>query len=185
MSGELVGKQLGILHELLPQADHFGMLSNPTSASHESILKDAQAAVAVMGRKIETLTATSGGEIDAAFARLADGRHVQGLLVSNDPLFLARRVQLTILAARCAVPAIYPFHEQASAGGLLSYGPNLADRDRRVGHYVGRILKGDRPGDLPVQQTSKFELVVNLNTAKALGLTVPPMLLARADEVIE
>jgi putative ABC transport system substrate-binding protein len=110
---------------------------------------------------------------------------VQGLLVSNDVLFLAGRVQVAILAARSAIPAVYPFRGQAEAGGLLSYGPDLSDRDREVGHYVGRILKGERPAVLPVQQESKFETVINMKTAKALGLTVPPSLLARADEVIE
>jgi putative tryptophan/tyrosine transport system substrate-binding protein len=110
---------------------------------------------------------------------------VAGLLVSNDPLFLARRVQLATLAARYAVPAIYPFSEQGEAGGLMSYGPNLADRDREVGHYVARILKGEKPGDLPVLQPTKFKLVINLTTAKALGLTIPETLLATADEVIQ
>jgi putative ABC transport system substrate-binding protein len=110
---------------------------------------------------------------------------VQGILVSNDPFFLARRIQLAVLAAHYSVPAIYPFREQAEAGGLMSYGPNLADRDRQVGHYVGRILNGEKPGDLPVMQPTKFELVINLRTAKALGLTIPETMLATADEVIQ
>ena len=119
------------------------------------------------------------------FARIGNEKRVQGLLVTNDPLFVGQRVQLAILAARYAVPAIYPFREQTEAGGLLSYGPNLADRDRQVGVYVGRILHGEDPGDLPVQQMSKFELIINLKTAMALGLIIPNSLQLLADEVIE
>jgi putative ABC transport system substrate-binding protein len=110
---------------------------------------------------------------------------VQGLLVSNDPGFFARRVQIAILAARHQVPAIYPFREHAEAGGLMSYGPNLSDRDREVGHYVGRILKGEKPADLPVQRQSKFEFIINLKTARALGLTISNTMQLLADEVIE
>src|SRR6516164_9645706 len=112
-------------------------------------------------------------------------KRVQGLVVSPVPFFIFARVQLAILAARFAVPTIYSFHEQAAAGGLLSYGPDLADRDRQVGRYVGRILKGEKPADLPVQQSTKFELIINLKTAKALGLAIPETLLATADEVIQ
>jgi putative ABC transport system substrate-binding protein len=185
LSTALVGKQLGMLHELLPQASHFGFLSNPNNAVYELVVKDAQAAASAIGGAIDILTASTRGEIDAVFARIANERCVQGLLVVNDPFFLAARVQLAILAARFAVPAIYGFREHAEAGGLLSYGPDLADRDREVGHYVGRILKGEKPADLPVQQQSKFELVLNLLTAKALGLDIPATIYARADEVIE
>ncbi len=184
-SGVLFGKQLGILHELLPQAIHFGVLSNPQNALHELVVKEAQAAASVIGGTIEVLTASTGGEIDTAFARLAQEKRVQGLLVSNDAFFLGGRVQLAILAARFAVPAIYPFREQAEAGGLVSYGPDLADRDREVGRYVGRILKGERPADLPVQQQSKFEFVINLKTAKALGLIISNSMQLLADKVIE
>ena len=185
LSDELLGKQLGILHELLPQAWHFGVLSDPKSPVHELIVKDAQAAASSIGVTIEVLTASTGGQIDTVFARLANERRVQGLLVPPYPLFISARVQLAILAARIAVPAIYPFREQAEAGGLLNYGPDLADRDRQVGRYVGRILKGEKPANLPVLQPTKFELVINLKTAKALGITIPETLLATADEVIQ
>jgi putative tryptophan/tyrosine transport system substrate-binding protein len=184
-SQELVGKQLGILHELLPQVSHFGALENPNNGNPESFVKDTQAAASAIGRTFEVLTAGTGRELDAVFERLPNEKRVQALLVSNDPLFLARRVQLAILAARFVIPTIYPFREQAEAGGLLSYGPNLIDRDRQVGRYVGRILKGEKPADLPVMQPTKFELLINLETARALDLTVPPSLLAIADEVIE
>jgi putative ABC transport system substrate-binding protein len=185
LSTALLGKQLGMLHELLPQASRFGLLSVPNTPTHELMVKDAQAAASAVGGTIEVLTASTSDEINTVFARLANEKRVHGLLVSNDPLFLFVRVQLAILAARFAVPAIYPFREQAEAGGLLNYGPDLADRDRQVGRYVGRILKGDKPSDLPVLQQTKFELVINLKTAKALGLTIPETLLATADEVIQ
>ena len=184
-SGAIFGKQLGILHELLPQVVDFGVLSNPRNPLHDSVVKETQAAASIIGVTVEVLTASTSDEIDAVFARTSNEGRVQGLLVSNDALFMAGRVQVAILAARSAIPAIYPFREQAEAGGLLSYGPDLSDRDREVGHYVGRILKGERPAVLPVQQESKFETVVNMKTAKALGLSVPQSLLARADEVIE
>ena len=174
-----------MLHELLSQASHFGVLSDPRMPVHEEVVKGAQAAASAIGGTIEVLTASTSGEIDAGFARIANEKRVQGLLVANSPFFIAARVQLAILAARFAVPAIYPFREQAEAGGLLSYGPDLADRDRQVGRYVGRILKGEKPADLPVMQASRFELAINLNTARALGLTMPPTLLALADRVIE
>jgi len=185
LSTRLLSKQLGILHELLPQASHFGFLTDQTAAVHELMVKDAQTAASAIGGTIEVLTSSTSGEIDTAFARLANEKRVHGLLVSNDPLFLFARVQLAILAARFSVPAVYPFREQAEAGGLLNYGPDLADRDRQVGRYVGRILRGDKPSDLPVLQQTKFEFVINLKTAKALGLTIPETLLATADEVIQ
>jgi len=185
MSAELVGKQLGILHELLPQAARFGVLSNPNSPLHEFIVRDVQTAATAIGATIEILATSTAAEIDAGLTSLVDERHIEGLLVSNDPLFIAQRVQLVGAAARYRLPAIYPFREQAKAGGLMSYGPDLANRDREVGHYVGRILNGESPAELPVLQSTKFEFVVNLNTAKALGLTFPPGRLAIADEVIE
>ena len=185
LANVLYGKQLGILHELLPQAIHIGVLAYRQSAVHESIVKDTQAAASVIGQTIEILDTGTSDEIDAVFVRLRDEKRVQALLVTNDPFFIARRIQLAILAARYAVPAIYPFREMAEGGGLMSYGPNLADRDRQAALYVGRILKGENPADLPVLQMSKFELVINLKTAKALGLSVPNSMQLLADEVIE
>jgi putative ABC transport system substrate-binding protein len=185
LTSELVGKQLGILHELLPQASRFGVLSDPRNPVHELTVKDAQGAASAIGGTIEVLTASTSGEIDAVFARIANEKRVQGLLVTSRSFLLAARVQLAILAARFAVPAIYPLREHVEAGGLLSYGPDLADRDRQIGRYVGRILKGEKPADLPVQQESKFELVINLQTAKAIGLTIPTSMQSLADKVIE
>jgi putative tryptophan/tyrosine transport system substrate-binding protein len=185
LSGELTGKQFGMLHELLPQASHFGFLSDPKAPIHESAVKDAQAAASAIGGTIDILTASTSGEIDGVFVRIANEKRVQGLLVASEALTVAARVQLAILAARFAIPAIYPSRDFVNAGGLLSYGPDMADRDRQVGRYVGRILKGEKPGDLPVMQSGKFDLVVNLKTAKALGLTIPETLLATADEVIQ
>jgi putative ABC transport system substrate-binding protein len=185
LSNELVGKRLGILHELLPQADRFGLLSNSANPLHDLVVKEMQAAASAIGGTVDVLTAGTVGEVDAAFARLHDEKRVQGLVISADPFFFARRVQIAILAARYGMPVNYPFREQAEAGGLLSYGPDLAERDRQVGHYVGRVLKGEKPADLPVQQQSKFDFVINLSTAKALGLSVSNAMQLRADEVIE
>jgi putative ABC transport system substrate-binding protein len=185
LGNELYSKQLGILHELLPQATHIAILANPQGLIYESIVNDTRAATSAIGQTIEILNASTDTEIDAVFMRLRDEKSAQGLLVTNDPFYIARRVQLAILAARYAVPTIYPYREMAEAGGLLSYGSNLAERDRQAGIYVGRILKGEKPADLPVQQMSKFELVINSKTAKALGLAIPPGVLAIADEVIE
>jgi putative ABC transport system substrate-binding protein len=144
-----------------------------------------QTAAGALGLTVEFLNANTNRELDAAFARLGDEKRVQGLLVSNDPIFLAQRVQLTGLAASHAVPAIYSFREQVAAGGLMSYSPNLSVRDREVGHYVGRILKGEKPADLPVQQQSKFQFVINLKAAGAIGLTISSAMQFLADEVIE
>jgi putative ABC transport system substrate-binding protein len=185
LASELYGKQIGLLHELMPQAVHLGVLASPKNAIYESIVKDTQSAALAKGQTAEILDANTSADIDAVFARIGNEKRVQGLLVTNEPLFVGQRVQLAILAARYAVPAIYPFREQTEAGGLLSYGPNLADRDRQLGLYVGRILHGENPGDLPVQQMSKFELIINLKTAKALGLIIPDSLQLLADEVIE
>jgi putative ABC transport system substrate-binding protein len=186
LSNELVGKQLGLLHELLPQASHFGVLSDPKAGpAHELTIKSARDAASKIGSSIDVLTASTTREIDAAFARIANEKRVQGLLVGSRSFLIAARVQLAILAARYVVPAIYPFREHADAGGLMSYGTSLIDSYRQVGVYTGRILKGEKPADLPVMQPTQFELVVNLNTARALGITVPPTLLAQVTEVIE
>ena len=185
MSTELVGKQLGILHDLLPQVTHFGVLINPKHLTQNDIVKNAQAAASAIGCTIDVLTASTGAEIDDMAARLADNKDANGLVVSNDPLFIAERVRLFEAAARDRLPVIYPFREQAQGGGLMSYGPDLDARDREVAHYVGRILNGERPADLPVMRSSKFDFVLNLRTAKALGVTFPPTLVALADELIE
>jgi putative ABC transport system substrate-binding protein len=185
LSSELVGKQLGILHELLPQAAHFGFLSKMQNSNYESVVKEAQAAASVIGGTIDILSAGTSREIDAVFAQIANEKRVQALLISNDPLFLAERVQLAILAAHYNVPAIYPFPQQAEAGGLMSYGPNLADRDREVGRYVGRILKGEKPADLPVLQENKFQFIINLKSARVIGVKVSNAMQLLADEVID
>jgi ABC-type uncharacterized transport system substrate-binding protein len=182
MSNELAAKRLGLLHELLPAATRFAVLVNPKNPTHESLKQDVEAAA--IGPQIEFFTASTGVDIDTAFASLVQKR-ADALLVHPDNLFINRRVQLTTLAARHAVPAIYPLRPDAEAGGLMSYGTKLADAHRQAGVYTGRILKGAKPADLPVVQPTKFEFVINLQTAKTIGLTVPATLLARADEVIE
>jgi putative tryptophan/tyrosine transport system substrate-binding protein len=185
LAGELFGKQIGILHELLPQASHIGVLANPTSPLREFIAKDTQAAAAALGLTVEALNAATSGEIEALFANIGADKRVQVLLVTNDPLFVAQRAQFATLAARYRLPAIYPFREMAEAGGLLSYGPNIMERDRQTALYVGRILKGENPAELPVVQMNKFELVINLKAAKALGISFPNSMQLLADDVIE
>jgi putative tryptophan/tyrosine transport system substrate-binding protein len=184
MSGELGGKQLGLLHELLPGATRFAILLNPKNPFTESLRTEAQAGASANAEQLEVLYAATSGEIDLAFAQLVE-RKVQGLLITTDTLFNDRRIQLITLTARYAVPAIFPFRENVEAGGLMSYGPNLPDRDRQVGIYVGRILKGEKPSDLPIVRATKFEFVINKQTAKTMGLTIPNNLLALADDVIE
>jgi putative tryptophan/tyrosine transport system substrate-binding protein len=182
---ELGGKRFGLLHELVPGAARFALLVNPHNpVPAENSIKDAQSAASVLGRTIEVITASTSRDIDTVFAGLGPKR-IDALVVNPDPLFLTRRVQLATLAARHMVPAIYSNREYTEVGGLMSYGPSDVDRHRQVGIYVGRILNGEKPSDLPVQQLTKFELVINLQTARAVGLEVPPTLLARADEVIE
>ena len=181
----LYGKQLGIMHELLPHAIHFGVLANPNSTLRELIVKDTQTAASALGLTVEILDAGSDDDIDALFKRLGEEKQVQAMLITNDPFFIGRRERLAALAARYALPSIYPFREMAEAGGLLSYGPSLASRDRQAALYVARILKGESPADLPVVQVNKFELVINQKVAKALGLSFPNSMQLLADEVIE
>jgi putative tryptophan/tyrosine transport system substrate-binding protein len=182
---ELVAKRLGLLRELVPGATRIAVLVNPTNATNaETTVREVEAAARDFGLDSQVLNASSSDEIGAAFAALVRAR-CDALFVGPDAFFGSRRVQLTTLAARHAIPATYALRDYAEAGGLMSYGTSLADMFREVGVYVGRILKGAKPADLPVMQPTKFELVINLATAKALGLDVPASLLARADEVIE
>jgi putative tryptophan/tyrosine transport system substrate-binding protein len=183
---DLGPKRLGLLHELLPRATRFAVMINPSNAPAvwASRVSALQAAGAMIGADIDVLYAANSAEIDVAFKRLAQNR-AEALLVATSPLFSDRSVQIATLAARHAVPAMYSGREQAAVGGLIGYGVSYADQARQVGIYVGRILKGEKAADLPVMQPTKFSLVINLQTAKVLGLEIPPQLLARADEVIE
>ena len=169
---------------MFPAAGVIAFLVNPRSAAREAETEELNEAARVLGVEIRILSAASESEIDAAFATLEKERSVP-LVVSSDNLFTDRPVRLVAIAARHAIPTIYPYRWFAVAGGLMSYGPDLAEAYRLVGTYAGRILKDTKPADLPVQQVVKVELVINLNTAKALGITLPLPLLARADEVIE
>jgi putative tryptophan/tyrosine transport system substrate-binding protein len=184
MTNSLEAKRLGLLHELLPNAATISVLVNPGTPGADSQLTEAETAAQALARKIHVLRAHNEPELDSAFATLAEV-HADALLVAADPFFNAHRQQIVTLAARYAIPAIYEFREFAAAGGLMSYGISLADAYRQVGLYTGKILQGAKVADLPIMQPTKFELVINLNTAKALGLQVPPTLLAHADEVIE
>jgi putative tryptophan/tyrosine transport system substrate-binding protein len=178
----LTPKRLELLSELVPQAKLFGLLVNPDEANPGT--RELEEAARAKGLQLAIVKASSEGEIDAAFATLAD-LHADGLVIGDAVFFTFRREQLLALASRYRLPTIERWHEFAAAGGLISYGPSLVDVARQVGIYVGRILKGEKPADLPVQQPTVFELVINLKTAEALGLTVPPLLLATADELIE
>jgi putative ABC transport system substrate-binding protein len=184
MNAEAGTKRLGLLHELLPQAVRFAVLVNPINSLTEPFVTDLRAAATVFGTQIDVFNCSTIGEINTAFVSLAQ-RQTDALVVGVDTLFLNRRVQVATLAAHHRLPAIYTLREQAEVGGLMSYGSSFSDLFRQTGIYVGRILKGERPADLPVLRASKFEFVINLQTAKTLGLDVPPTLLARADEVIE
>jgi putative tryptophan/tyrosine transport system substrate-binding protein len=181
LANELEAKQLELLRELVPGADAIGYLVNPSNPNTATAV---QAAGQVLGRRIHVFNASNEGDLDLAFAGLGQQR-AGALLVSPDPLFTSRREQIVTLALRHAMPTMYQFREFVAAGGLISYGVDLKDTYRQHGIYVGRVLKGASPADLPVMQPTKFELVINLKTAKALGLSVPPTLLGRADEVIE
>jgi putative tryptophan/tyrosine transport system substrate-binding protein len=181
---ELGAKQLGLLRELVPAAKRIGLLVNPNNTTSKAQTSDAVAAASSVGATIDVVRASDSREIEAAFAALVRDR-AEALLVGTDPFLYSRRVQLATLAARHAIPAIYPVRENVEVGGLMSYGTNLTEVYRQVGAYTVRILKGAKPADLPVVRSTKFELVINLPTARALGLDVPDSLLARADEVIE
>jgi putative ABC transport system substrate-binding protein len=183
-SASLTAKRLGIFRELVPKAKVFGVLVNPTAAQAPEQIQDAQESARSLGLEIRVLNARSDAEFEPALTALAGVRDA-ALLISADPLFFSRREILVAAANRHAIPAVYGRRDFAVAGGLASYGANLAEPYRLMGTYVGRILKGEKPADLPVQQPTKFEFVINLKTAKALGLTVPPTLLALADEAIE
>jgi putative tryptophan/tyrosine transport system substrate-binding protein len=183
--GELAAKRLEVLRELVPGATRVALLLDPSAGQiTETTLRDVEAAARPKGLQIQVLNVQTNREINAAFATFAR-EHLDALFVGPGPFFTSRRVQLALLAAVQRVPAIYPVRPFAEAGGLISYGASLTDAYRQVGAYAGRILKGAKPADLPVVQSSKFELVINAETARILGLDVPPTLLARADEVIE
>jgi putative tryptophan/tyrosine transport system substrate-binding protein len=180
----IVAKVFEMLHEMMPKAAAFGYLVNPTSPNAELEISDARVATVALGHKLVVVKASSEREIDAAFATLVKER-VGAFLGGNDVFFYGRREQIVALAARHAMPAIFPVRAWAEAGGLMSYGTSVDDAQRQAGVYVGRILKGAKPADLPVIQSTKVELIINLKTAKALGLTFPLSLLGRADAVIE
>jgi putative tryptophan/tyrosine transport system substrate-binding protein len=184
LNAELGAKRLGFLHELLPSAVRFAVLLNPNNRNAEPLTRDVQVMASAIGRQIEIFAASSARDIDTAFASLLQKR-VDALVVNPDPLLDSRRVQLITLATHHRLPTIYPFRENVEIGGLMSYGSSAADRDRQVGIYTGRILKGEKPADLPVIRAAKFEFVINLQTARVLGLEMPATLLAQADEVIE
>jgi len=185
LNQEVYAKRLALLHELVPKAVHVAVLVGPVNATNaDTVLQEMQEAARGIGLQLHALTARTSREIDAAFATLVRERP-DALFVMGDNLFTSRRVQLAMLAARDRIPAAYANRETVAAGGLMSYGTNLVESFHQVGVYTGNILKGTDPADLPVVQSTKFEFVINLQTAKLLGMDVPPMLLALADEVIE
>jgi ABC-type uncharacterized transport system substrate-binding protein len=183
-SAVLRTKRLELLHELMPRAATIGLLMNPNNVNGESEATDLQEAASVLGRSFSVIMARNEGEIDKAFEEIVR-QGIGAILTANDPFYNSRRDQLTALAGRHTIPAIYPLREFVAAGGLMSYGTSNAEEYRQAGIYVGKILKGAKPADLPVVQPTKFELVINLKAAKALGLDIPDKLLALADEVIE
>jgi putative tryptophan/tyrosine transport system substrate-binding protein len=177
-------KRLQLLHELLPNAHVFGLLVNPTSPLRDGQVQQAQAAARTLGVEVEIVEASTESDFEPAFAKLRQA-HAEGLMIGGDTFFTTHREALATLAAKNGMPASYQWREFVAAGGLMSYGASITDTHRLAGAYVGRILKGAKPADLPVQQATKIELYINLKTAKALGITVPLSLLGRADEVIE
>ncbi len=181
---DLVPKRLELLTELVPQAQVVALLVNPTNAYTAPMIRDVQEAARAKKVQLPILEAATASEIDAAFATLAT-LHADALVTGDDPFFVSLREQIVALAARQAIPAIYQFRVFPAVGGLISYGPSLTESFRRIGSYVARILQGAKPAELPVERAMKFELVINLKTAKALGITIPPSLLLLADEVIQ
>ena len=185
LNTEIASKRLGLLHDVMPGASRFGLMMVNSDSSGVSVISDLEPTASAIGLQIEAIvTASTGSAIDAAFASLAE-RRIQALLVSPNPLYYALRAQLADLAVRHAVPVVYWDRALVDAGGLMSYGSSVTEMFRQVGIYAGRILKGEKPAEMPVMQASKFELVVNLKAAKAIGLTIPEAFLLRADEVIE
>jgi putative ABC transport system substrate-binding protein len=181
---QLVPKRLELVQELIPQARTFALLVNPNNGYSERMIRDVGDAARAKGMPLSILKASTESEIDAAFATLSHLR-MNALVIGDDPFFTAQRAQIVTLASRYSVPTTYQFREFAVLGGLASYGPSLMIASRDAGVYAGKILKGAKPSDLPIAQPTRFELIINLKTAKALGLEVPPTLLARADEIIE
>ena len=184
LGAELEPKRVELLHEAIPAATIVGALVNPASRNAEFLSRDLRAAARILGLELHVLNAVTEGDFDSVFADLVRLR-AGGLVIATDALFISRSEQVAALALRHAVPAIFQFRAFAAAGGLMSYGGSLADLYHRSGVYTGRVLNGEKPGDLPVQQSTKAELIINLKTAKALGITFPLPLLGRADEVIE
>ena len=184
LANSLEAKRLGLLHEMVPQAARIALLVNPQAPGADSQFEEAQAAARTLSQEIVVVKASSEADLDAAFAILSQVG-TEALLVAADPFFNSRREHLIALSARYIIPAIYEFREFPLAGGLMSYGTNLASAYHQVGVYTAKILRGETPANLPVVQPTIFEMVINLKTAKALGVEVPPTLLARADEVIE
>jgi putative tryptophan/tyrosine transport system substrate-binding protein len=184
LAGELAPKRLQLLRELVPNAAVFGLLADPATPATQIIITDLQAAARTLGLQLVVVTATTDSDLEAAFATFSQQR-VSAFLVATGTYYLRRMEQLAALAARHSLPAMFPFREFALVGGLMSYGSSFAYMARQLGIYTGRILKGEKPADLPVQQVTKIDLVINLKTAKALGLTIPETLLATADELIQ
>jgi putative tryptophan/tyrosine transport system substrate-binding protein len=184
MTGEIGGKRLSILHELIPAAVHFAVLGNSHNVLSQETIKDLEATAQGFGQQIDVLYAGTSDEMEAAFVTLAR-QGVDGLLIAPDEFFTSQMAQLAALSLNHKVPSAYVIREFATLGGLMSYGPNFANAYRAVGYYTARVLKGEKPSEMPVSQPTKFEMVINLKTAKALKLTVPDKMLALADEVIE
>jgi putative ABC transport system substrate-binding protein len=184
LTADLAPKQLQLLRELRPNAARLGILTAPVFSDSQSVIADLQAAARSLDRQLVVVNATTESDLETAFATFSQ-QHVGAVLVRNSSLYNRRTEQVAALAARYALPAIFPYREYALAGGLMSYGASIGYLYQQAGIYTGRILKGEKPADLPVQQATKLDLVINLKTAKALGLTIPETLLATADEVIQ